>query len=397
MKKYIIVLLIIFTFSKSSFAQVAPVLGTKIDLNRQLKLMGRAPINLDQFKDKLLIIDFFTTFCTSCIEAIPEHNLVQQEYKDEIQIVPVTIEKEDRVASFFRKNDYVKANELPIGIEDKDLGSIFPYQTVSHVVWIYKGKLIAITMGDMVTKNNIEHVLQGNSVANWPMKNDFFKSIDDTLVTHENVFESKLGSFVNGGTTSYRLDTIGDKIRLKIVNAPIIASFNYLFNEISKLPLMKKERIVVEAPNVERYIKPDTMPMSVWLQKYSFCYESTWPLTMDKSELYNAIIIDLSNRLGVIARLDDHDATVWVVRKSRNRMLNSVSNNGKKTELVVWMMMLEIFNVDFPPILIEEDQHTLIIPGAVKDFNSLRKVLESSGFDLSVEKKSILSLILKGK
>lgn len=399
MKKYIVVLTIIFTFSKSAFSQVVPPkkLGIQIDLDRQLKLMGRPPVNLDQYKDKLLIIDFFTTYCTSCIEAIPGHNLLQQKYNGRLQIVPVSSEKEVRVTSFFSRNDYVKDNKLPIGVEDEDLGTLFPYQSVPHVVWVYKGKLIAITMGDMLTDKNIADVLEGNSVANWPMKNDFFKGIDDKVATDENVFESKLGPFVNGGTTSYTLDTIGDKIRLKIVNAPIIAAFNYLFNEISKLPLMKKERIVIETPYVERFVKPDTMSMSVWLQKYSFCYESTWPGTMSKSDLYKAIIIDLSNRFGITARLDDHVANVWVIRKRRSKTSNTVPNKGKKMELGLWTTMLEVFNNEFPPILVERDQHIQISTGEVKDFYSLRNVLESNGFVVNLEKKAILSLIIQNK
>jgi thiol-disulfide isomerase/thioredoxin len=396
MKKYILVLLM--TILQVGFIKTygQTKIGLPIDLNINVKLLGNRSLNLEKFKDKLLIIDFFNTYCTSCIEAMPKNNLIQQNNRD-IIILPVSYEKHDRIKSFFKSNDYVKNNKLPIVVEDEELSVLFPHQSVSHMVWIYNGKLIAITMGDMLTDGNVKQVLAGKDVSNWPLKDDFFVPEEsDESIREGMIFGSKISSYVNGATTEYQLDTIGNKVSLKMVNAPIIAAFNYLYNEIEPLPLMKKERVVLKVSQIERFEKPDTMIMSSWLQKYAFCYETTWPIGIDKKMMHRSIISELSNRLGIEVQLADHPASVWLVTKINTE---SVTANGesKKTPLGIWLTTLEIFNSDFPPIMLNGDKKELVQPVEISSFEELKKALDIMGFELTKEMKPILTLMIKSK
>lgn len=395
MKKYILILIIYWLNLKIGLCQTGTKIGSEIKLDLKVKALGDSLIDLKKYDDRLLIIDFLTTYCTSCIEAMPKNNRIQSAFSEKVKIIPITSEKKERAASFFSKNEYVRGNKLTIGVEDTVLSKIFPYQSVSHVVWIYKGKLIAITMGDMLTEENVRHVLAGNDVSNWPIKNDFFQ-VDETIETSgEQFFSSKLSAFENGATTQYEVDTIDNKVRVRITNAPIIGALNFLFNKIEPLPLMKKERIVLNVPNLERYDKPDTMPMSIWLQKYSICYESTWGKGMSQQLLYRSILTDLSNRLGIEANLDQHIADVWSV----NKVSKKSTLGNKKTALGIWLNMLEIFNPDFPPIVLDkmEDKDVLIKGGAVKDFESLKEILKIDGFGLKAAKRKILALFVVAK
>lgn len=395
MKKYILILIISWLNLKVGLCQTGTKIGSEIKLDLKVKALGDSLIDFKKFDDRLLIIDFLTTYCTSCIEAMPKNNRIQSAFSEKVKIIPITSEKKERAASFFSKNEYVRGNQLTIGIEDTVLSKIFPYQSVSHVVWIYKGKLIAITMGDMLTEENVRHVLGGNNVSNWPIKNDFFQIEETIEKSDEQFFSSKLSAFENGATTQYEVDTIDNKVRVRITNAPIIGALNFLFNKIEPLPLMKKERIVLNVPNLERYDKPDTMPMSIWLQKYSICYESTWAKGMNQELLYRSILTDLSNRLGIEANLDQHIADVWSVNSVSKK---SVLGN-KKIALGIWLNMLEIFNPDFPPIVLDkiEDKDVLIKGGAVQDFESLKEILKINGYGLKVAKRKILTLFVVAK
>lgn len=114
------------------------------------------------FRGKLLLIDFWATWCAPCIFMIPKLDSLQKEYRDEIQILPVTNMHADEVSAFLAKMDSQKKLQLPDVVDDTLLNKMFPHYSLPHFVWINsEGVVVAITGQEDVTRENIDAILKG--------------------------------------------------------------------------------------------------------------------------------------------------------------------------------------------------------------------------------------------
>ncbi|WP_104381362.1 hypothetical protein [Sphingobacterium sp. HMA12] len=382
------------------FGQVKPLkIGDTLDYNEPLSVINWKDntLMLDSVNKDLIIFDFFTTSCTSCIEAMPKNNKLQQRFAERLQIIPVGIESKERIGQLLAENRYMKDIKLPLVVEEKVLTKAFPHQGVPHVVWIFKGRVVAITTGDMIAEENIKDLLNGNDIKNWPMKDDFYYAHRADSISSSSGLYSRLLPYENGAALNYKVDTIGNQVRYRMTNATAVSAFLYLYSQIKQLPLMKKERIQLHVNNLYEFENLDSIPESIWMQKNAFSYESTWPLLMDHKDRILAVVKDLSNRLELDVDLTPQKSSIWLVKSGKAR--NDNLQNGKSpTDLKTWITMLEIFNTSFPPIEIDNGLADRVInTDAVNDFESLRKVLKGNGLDLKKTDREILSLVIRSQ
>ncbi|QNR82904.1 TlpA family protein disulfide reductase [Pedobacter riviphilus] len=141
---------------------------------------------LSAFKGKLLILDFWATWCSPCIASFPKMKMLQQKYQNDLQVILVNNEPVARATTFLlkRKNEHGEA--FTAVVADTLLNKIFPHRTVPHYVWIGRdGKVLAITgeeeleeakllqamageSGTFVNKKNIDPALPLFSSADFP-------------------------------------------------------------------------------------------------------------------------------------------------------------------------------------------------------------------------------------
>src|SRR5690606_38549416 len=117
--------------------------------------------------------------------------------------------------------------------------------------------------------------------------------------------------------------------RFRMINVSIVPAFLNAMGKIREMPLMKRERIVIEAEHPERYEMPKGMSPSLWKQQYAFCYEATWPLDMEDKTCYARIIDDLNNKLGVRVRLEQRPVKCWLVSKAAHGLPTTRKSEGQ--------------------------------------------------------------------
>lgn len=125
-------------------------------------------LRLSDFKGKLVILDFWATWCGSCMVAMPKLNDLQEKYKDRVQVIGVTYEDKEKITDFCRSREerLNKAfTKFPTVTDDTILGAYFPRVYIPHVVWIgTDGKVLAITDTDEVTEENVSNILDKQPV-----------------------------------------------------------------------------------------------------------------------------------------------------------------------------------------------------------------------------------------
>lgn len=172
---YIVSMFSLFTQAQPAYSQ-AGVLGKNIkalevgdtipEVFWKMQLMAvnhsssDSLINLQTYKsEKLIILDFWATWCGSCIANMPLTHRLESEIEG-VAFIPVTFEPKKKVASFIRSNEITSSINVFSIVEDGILNKYFPHQYLPHYVWITTDGIIrAITDGREVNQVNIKRML----------------------------------------------------------------------------------------------------------------------------------------------------------------------------------------------------------------------------------------------
>lgn len=101
--------------------------------------------NLSAYKGKLLVLDFWATWCGTCIGKFPITDSLQRENK-ELKVLLINSNKADQpadVAKFFANNANGKTHPMPTLVGDTSIKALFPHKYVPHYVFVdYRGLVI---------------------------------------------------------------------------------------------------------------------------------------------------------------------------------------------------------------------------------------------------------------
>ena len=135
---------------------------------------------LSAFSGKLVILDFWATWCGTCLKKIPLLDSAQKKFGNRLQILLVSNEggnprDEDKVKAFLEKRQVAGRGSFSLPattVQNPLLLQLFPHTFIPHYVWISpQGRVFAITSFREMTLANIEAMLNGCAVA-MPVKND---------------------------------------------------------------------------------------------------------------------------------------------------------------------------------------------------------------------------------
>lgn len=159
MKKLSFVLLLLINYA---FAQVKN--GEQVpDINFQPIL--NAPVtqgNLTQLKGKVVLVEFWATWCGGCIGAMPHLNELQKKYAGKLQVITVTDETVKRTNQFLAVKHFNFWFAVDTGGQ---ITKLFPHQLIPHTVLIdAEGKLIANTSPELVTEKVMDSLLSKKEI-----------------------------------------------------------------------------------------------------------------------------------------------------------------------------------------------------------------------------------------
>jgi thiol-disulfide isomerase/thioredoxin len=246
---------------------------------------GKSEARLSDYHGKLLILDFWATWCKPCVDMIPKMNALQQQYNNKLQILPVAYQSESEVAKFLtklEKNRGIKEN-LPVVTADTELGKLFPHSQLPHLVWISgDGVVKAITESDDLTTKLIDRLLSGkdanirvktDEVINYDNKSPLFSDGDDT--------DPKVRFTVSGYKEGVGFGTYNDTMipgkgtdrRMTARNLTIPQLFRFAYSK-----QMKETVLDVADPLKMELLGQHGQTYTDWLKNgHSYCVELVLP------------------------------------------------------------------------------------------------------------------------
>jgi thiol-disulfide isomerase/thioredoxin len=115
--------------------------------------------SLIEYKGKPLVLDFWATWCVSCVKAFPKLSLLQEKFKGRLNILLVNSASNKDDIKKIQKivGDHLLKNNLNTIYDDRYMEKLFPFEGVPQYIWINsRGVLEGITSGRLLNDEQLE-------------------------------------------------------------------------------------------------------------------------------------------------------------------------------------------------------------------------------------------------
>ncbi len=130
-------------------------------------------IQLSSFKSRPVVLEFFGSWCGSCLKALPHFDSLQNQFGNKVQFIAIGYEPEAKIRAFIKKNAYLQHTSMLVTAADTSLHHFFPHRTIPHIVCLdASGTVMAITDAGNITSQVIDNLLLGRPL-NLPLKDEF--------------------------------------------------------------------------------------------------------------------------------------------------------------------------------------------------------------------------------
>ncbi|HEV7329980.1 MAG TPA: TlpA disulfide reductase family protein [Flavisolibacter sp.] len=349
---------------------------------------------------KLLILDFWATWCSACLRSLPRLDSLQGAFGPGLQFLLVSTvrvgDNAEKVRAFFEKHRSPSGRPYNFHrlLNDTVLDRLFPHNLVPHYVWIRNNRVLAITSFDELTVTNIRAALEGKGLA-LPLKWE---------ATAYQVQKPLLQEGNGGGAVSLRVRTTltgylpgfspglrkwSDSVNQKITF--LNQSLSALYQYATRLPA---NHIVPEEAG--EAFPPDTA---------RFCFELTVPAGTPEASWRKAMARGLNAAFGLQGSFQKRQVDAWVLVATGDP--STVPVAGKERALpggftitgAPLSQLVAAINNAGPaaPIIINEagnKRYTLTLRSPLTNIGALRQELRPHGLNLLPARREVERFIL---
>ncbi|MCT1531356.1 TlpA family protein disulfide reductase [Sphingobacterium daejeonense] len=377
-------------------------------------------IALSDYKNQqLIILDFWATWCGTCLEAFPKIAELNRKFKNDLVILPVngkyTKDNKSKVElvfdRFYQRTEY-KLN-LPYIWQDSILSQLFEHATIPHLVWLDgHGKVLTFTHAGELNEANIERYLQTREPPKY-LKNDMPSFIQELPLSKQLEFKD-LGNGVQQSTFTGYIEGVGTESG-NYYNTPEYSMFRVTNYPLSYLFTISNSEILSDMKNSQ--IVFDEKLSTEFVQKYrspnsydAYCFElvstdSISPkiamngLQKQLNEYFHVTLRKISKKVPILIMKETQDVLRFRSSHSFSEIQYDSSGNVKRLQRYMIGALLEYLSIE-GKIYIDDSninlkEHLDIdIPSTVnlKSKSHVMDFLRSLGLDVS-EKVGIVEFV----
>jgi thiol-disulfide isomerase/thioredoxin len=373
-------------------------------------------IHLSDFKDKLVILDFWGTYCLPCVEHFPLIQALQNKFRNQVFFLPVDIDSKfdspSRIMAFFKAHS--KVFNLPSVVQDSLLRTMFNIQYMGRYVWIKNGIVKQITDAEEVNEQNISKIIRNEEV---PLRqivkveNDYTKPLlvngNGSKVPLTYCMRSMLFRYspqLTGG--GFDTDSIGNVTRIYDYNTTVFnliqlanPDYNHLFKRVK---LQTKHADMLQ----------DNPKTDSALRKNVYGYEAIFP-SVSRQIALRYVKEDLARYFPFTLDSAKIIDTCWVIKLSTKNSPKLTGQSKSETNIYEQLGLPVYFRnrsleelrnaleALFKIPVLDETAYTsnvwLDLPSDTSDPVKVSKSLQNQGFTLTKELRPIEFLIVKDR
>ena len=379
-------------------------------------------IRTKDLRGKVVVLDFFATYCGSCLQLLPHLDTLQGYFANQVQFLVVDQEPYPKITAMLPRLKWMPPlKHLSFVTRDVILSELFPYRTIPHEVIIdANGRIQAITYAYNVTKPVIQSVIDGHTLHLTVKKEQMDYSIKKPLFYYGNggdisqvYLQSTFCHYIEGLPSGmntilpfYDKD-LNDSIheRVLVMNA----SIPFLYRAAAyPRGEWKHNRMILEVQDSSRYINIHHEHFDQWAPKNTYCYELIAPAHTPRATLRKYMMEDLNRALGINGRLEKREVDCWLlVRTTQSDSLYRTHGNipGQLHKAATFSdatMAYVAAALSTPKGFVFDETHytgkvDLNLNVDLHDIPAVRKALRAYGLDLVPSRRMMTMLVLTEK
>lgn len=344
---------------------------------------GTVKKNIKDYRGKVVILEFWATFCGPCFPAMDHLAILQKKFPNDLEVINVTDEERWKVVNFLKKRPIL----MPIAIDvNKSINQLFYHQLMPHTIIIDpQGYIKAITSPEEVTEEVI-YLAKSGAILAIKTKAEFATKTENA--TAMTVVQTEDKSFFKIAVSAQK-EGVQSQINKK-------SDFEYEFVNCT-IPLMYQVLYQTTRPNPNDRACLEVSEQTKYLleEKQQYCLTIKVPEAM-KNRLGEIGMKTLEDNFGLKAKNENRTRKVYALSTDKDTTITA-NKVGMDMPLKDFLKLLwDTKVVDMPIVNESEAADTSIVWVAdfPKEVSKVQESIQKLGFKLAPKTTEMACLVL---